>query len=109
MIRFADGWFLLGIPIVISLFWAAKKKRGFKFSSVKLFKRADTGKTVKHKIGKALVLCGLILSLVALARPQTTEKIDIIRQRGVDIAMLLDVSGSMQSIDLHRSSYGPCG
>jgi len=99
MIRFANWWFLLFIPVVIFLFWAVKKKRGLKFSSVKLLQRDGSGKTIKHKIGKALVLCGIILSLTALARPQTTITIDYIEQRGVDIAMILDVSGTMQSVD----------
>jgi len=99
MIRFANWWFLLLIPVVIYLFIAAKKKRGLKFSSVKLFKQAGSVKTVKHKIGKVLILCGVVLSLAALARPQTSIVFDIFNRQGVDIAVLLDVSGSMQSVD----------
>ena len=99
MVRFANWWFLLLIPIAIYLFWAAQKKRGLKFPSVKLLRKAYSGKTFKNKIGKVLALCGVILALVALARPQTTLRTDLIRQEGVDIAMVLDVSGSMQSVD----------
>jgi Ca-activated chloride channel family protein len=99
MIQFAHWWFLLPIPIVIYLFFAPKKIQGLQFSSVKLLKGAKNGKTIKHKIGKLLVLCGLILALIALARPQSTINNDSIRQMGIDIAMLLDVSGSMQSVD----------
>lgn len=99
MIRFASWWFLLLIPVAIYLFWFMRKKQGLKFSSVTLLQSAGKAKTIKHKIGKIIALCGVILSLTALARPQTTEKVDFIRQQGVDIAMLLDVSGSMQSVD----------
>lgn len=99
MIQFANWWFLLLIPVVIYLFLTAKKKQGLQFSSVKLLKSADNRKTIKHKIGKILILCGIILSLAALARPQTTIRTDLIQQQGIDIAMLLDVSGSMQSVD----------
>ena len=99
MVRFANWWFLLLIPIAVYLFWAAQKKRGIKFPSVKLLRKAYSGKTFKNKIGKLLVLCGVVLALVALARPQTTLRTDVIRQEGVDIAMVLDVSGSMQSVD----------
>jgi len=74
------------------------KKRGLKFSSVKMLRRAGGGKTVKHKIGKVFMLCGLIALAAALARPQTTAHAGFVRQRGVDIAMILDVSGSMQSV-----------
>lgn len=98
--RFASWWFLCLIPIVTALFFTASKKRGLKFSSVALLKSAGRPITAKHKIGKALVLCGLVLSLIALARPQTAEKAENIRRQGIDIAMLLDVSGTMQSADL---------
>jgi Ca-activated chloride channel family protein len=50
-------------------------------------------------VGKALVLLGLTLALIAMSRPQTREKTDFITRKGIDIAMLLDVSGSMQSVD----------
>ena len=97
--RFANWWFLLLIPAVIFLFWIARRKQGLKFSSVKLLRSAGAARTFRHKIGKILIVCGVILALIALARPQTTEKIDFIHQQGIDIAMILDVSGSMQSVD----------
>ena len=99
MLRFADWWFLLLIPIAIYLFWFLKRKQGLKFSSVKLLSKVGKIKTIKHKIGKIVVLCGVVLSIVALARPQTTIKTDYIQQHGIDIAIILDVSGSMQSVD----------
>ena len=99
MIRFAHWWFLLLIPVAIYLFCFLKKKRGLKFSSVKLLYHAGNKKTVKHKIGIFFVLCGVILSIIALARPQTTIRTDYILRRGIDIAIILDVSGSMQSVD----------
>ena len=99
MIRFANWWFLLLIPVAAYLFWALKRKRGLKFSSVKLLRSSGSGRSVKHLIGKGLILLGVIASLVALARPQTTIRTEYIPQQGVDIAMVLDVSGSMQSVD----------
>ncbi|MCL1873686.1 MAG: VWA domain-containing protein [Clostridiales bacterium] len=99
MIRFANWWFLLLIPIVIYLFWAVRKKKAIRFSSIKLLRQSGSKKNLKTKIGKALILSGLILALIALARPQSTEEVDNIQKQGIDIAMLLDVSGSMQSVD----------
>jgi len=99
MIRFAHWWFLLFIPVIIYLFIFVKKNRGLKFSSVKLLRKAGGGKTVKHIIGKIFVLLGVILLIAALARPQTAVKTDFIERQGIDIAVLLDVSGSMQSVD----------
>ena len=103
MIRFANWWFLLLIPVAAYLFWALKRKRGLKFSSVKLLRNAGSGRSFKHLVGKGLILLGVIASLVALARPQTTIRTDYAPQQGVDIAMILDVSGSMQSVDLYPS------
>ncbi|MCL2111637.1 MAG: VWA domain-containing protein [Clostridiales bacterium] len=99
MIHFANWWFLLLIPVVIFMFMALGKKRGLNFSSVKLLRSAGYRKTVKHKIGKILVCSGLILAVIALARPQTEDDNIIIMQQGIDIALILDVSGSMQSVD----------
>jgi len=99
MMRFANWQFLLLIPVAIGAFVFARKHSGLKFSSVKLLRRAGDKKTIKDKIGKILVLAGLILSLMAMARPQSTIKIEFTQKRGVDIAMIVDVSGSMQSVD----------
>jgi len=100
MIQFASWWFLLLIPVLIFLFWALnKKKQGIKFSSVKLLRHTGNKKTIKHKIGKSIILCGVILLIIALSRPQTSIYNEYIRQRGIDIAMVLDVSGTMQSVD----------
>jgi len=99
MIRFANWWFLLMIPLAIYLFVFGKKRRGLQFSSVKLLRSAGIKKTVKHVIGKVIVSCGVVLSLVALARPQTTERTDFLRRQGIDIAVILDVSGTMRSVD----------
>ena len=100
MIRFANGWFLLLIPVVAALFWIARNRRGLKFSSISLLKAAGHGSAWRRNIGKILVLGGLILSLAAMARPQTTERTESFRRQGIDIAMILDVSGTMQSADL---------
>jgi len=103
MIRFASGWFLLCIPAVLGLFLLNRKKRGLRFSSVALLRGAGRAQRLKHKAGKALVLCGLVLGLIALARPQGAERNESIRRQGIDIAILLDVSGTMQSVDLEPS------
>jgi len=104
MIRFANWQFLVLIPILILyLLWVFKKKRkqGLKFSSVKLLHNADNKKIIKHLIGKFLVLLAIILSITAMARPQTTMGTDYLQKLGIDIAMILDISGSMQSVDFN--------
>ena len=46
-----------------------------------------------------LRLLALALMIVAVARPQTSEATQIINGEGVDIALALDISGSMASLD----------
>ncbi len=99
MIHFASWYFLLLIPLVFFLFLMRKNKSVLKFSSVKLLESAGMKKTVKHKIGKYIILSGLTILLVALARPQLPQKAGPTSQKGIDITMALDVSGSMQSVD----------
>jgi len=99
MIRFAHPLFLFLIPVIAFLFLFLKRKSGIKFSSVALLRKAGSGKKLLYKTGKLLAFLGIAAAAVALARPQTTTQFDIFNRRGVDIAVVLDVSGSMQSVD----------
>jgi Ca-activated chloride channel homolog len=99
MIRLASWYFLLLIPLFIYIFLLRKEKSALKFSSVKLLMSSGMKKTVKHKIGRVVIVTGLAVLAVALARPQLTQNAGPVRQNGIDIAALLDVSGSMQSVD----------
>jgi len=47
----------------------------------------------------ALRMLTIILALIALARPQIVQGREIINGEGVEIALVLDVSGSMASLD----------
>ncbi|MFW5972155.1 MAG: vWA domain-containing protein [Bacillota bacterium] len=99
MFRFADWYFLLFIPLIIYLFFRKKKKDTLKFSSIKILKHGALKKTYKHIIGRALVVLAIILLITALARPQTSEEVGPIKQPGIDISVVLDVSGTMRSVD----------
>jgi Ca-activated chloride channel family protein len=46
-----------------------------------------------------LVYAGLVLGIVALARPQAALKGEEAKARGVDIMLVLDTSGSMRALD----------
>ena len=101
MIRFANWYFLFLIPLIIFVFWGlqSKRKSALKFSSVKLLMRSGMKKTIKHKIGKFIITLSLIMLTVAMARPQLVGDAAPIGQQGIDIALVLDVSGSMLSVD----------
>lgn len=103
MIRFANWYFLLLIPVIVYLLVIRKNKSALNFSSVKILEHGGMKKTIKHKIGKFVTSAGLILLIVALARPQLMENNAPIQESGIDIAVVLDVSGSMQSVDFEPS------
>ena len=60
-------------------------------------------KTIKHRIGKFVTTAAVILLIIALARPQILEGNLPVHEKGIDIAIVLDVSGSMQSVDFEPS------
>lgn len=97
--RLADWYYLFLIPLIIYLFFRSKKKSALKFSSVKLLKNRGYKNTIKHKIGRYIILTSLILLAIAMARPQLTKGNSPVFEQGIDIALALDVSGSMQSVD----------
>ena len=100
MFRFQNWYFLFLIPIIIYLFLLKKDKSSLSFSSVKLLKKAGLKETIKHRLGKYLITAALILLSIALARPQLIEDNIRIDQEGIDIALVLDVSSSMLSVDI---------
>src|ERR1051326_5746621 len=51
-------------------------------------------------IKAALLLAGLALLVVALARPQWGEKLQVFKGRGIDIVIVLDASKSMLATDV---------
>lgn len=97
--RLADWYYLIFIPLIIYLFFRSGKKSALKFSSVKLLKSYGYKNTIKHKIGRFFVVLSLVLMVLAMARPQLPQKNSPVSERGIDIAVALDVSGSMQSVD----------
>ncbi|WBW98253.1 vWA domain-containing protein [Oceanirhabdus sp. W0125-5] len=98
--RFANWYFFLLIPLVVYVFLWKKNKSAIKFSSVKLLMNSGMKKTIKHRIGKYFICAGVILLITALARPQLIDKEVDIKGEGIDIAVVLDISGSMESVDL---------
>ena len=52
-----------------------------------------------YKLGRYLTALSCVLLIMALARPQLSQNIIPASHRGIDIALILDVSGSMLSVD----------
>ena len=95
-------WLLVLIPALAYLFWWRRKTMvtELQFSSLKPFEKAPKSRRerIRHSpIG--LRLMSLACLIVALARPQSISSRQNISTEGIDIVLLLDVSGSMLAED----------
>ncbi|MCW8812492.1 MAG: VWA domain-containing protein [Psychromonas sp.] len=105
-ITFAYPWVLyvlLIIPVMIAwyIFRGMKIQSSVKYSSVNIFK--DIPSTLREKLRHipfAVRLLAIGLLIVALARPQSFNSGENVTTEGIDIAMVLDISGSMLAEDL---------
>ena len=105
-ITFAYPWVLyvlLIIPVMIAwyIFRGMKVQSSVKYSSVNIFKEIPS--TLREKLRHipfAVRLLAIGLLIVALARPQSFNSGENVTTEGIDIAMVLDISGSMLAEDL---------
>lgn len=95
-------WLLLLLPL---LAWDAVRREGRRRASIRFpvtasLRHVPAGwvQRLRH-LPLALRLIGLALLIVALARPQSGERMEETDSLGLDIALLLDVSTSMKTMD----------
>ncbi|MEW6193898.1 MAG: VWA domain-containing protein [Bacteroidota bacterium] len=110
MIRFTNIEFiyaLLIIPVLVILYWYLQKKQNMfleKFAGTKLH---DILMPMRSRLKSAykfgIFLFALALLLIALANPQVGTKIEEVKQVGIDVYILLDVSKSMLAEDIKPS------
>ena len=109
--RFAHPW-LLGLLLLLPLFlYLARGASGtfrpatLRYADVGLVKReGTTWRIVLMWVPTMLRWLAFVFLIVALARPQLGESRQIIRGEGVDIALALDISGSMASLDFEPNN-----
>ncbi|MCL4253953.1 MAG: VWA domain-containing protein [Anaerolineae bacterium] len=104
--RFAEPLFLLLIPTVAIFLWINHRSRlipapaSFLYPDIRLMGRvADTWRVRLHHLPTLLAIMGVILLIVALARPQTGDTREVIRGQGVAIVLAVDISESMSAPD----------
>lgn len=93
---------LLAIPALAYWYWKKKEKitPDVSFSSLQIFGKAPV--TLKEKLAHIpnyIRLLALALLIIAAARPQSFSSGENIYTEGIDIAMVLDISGSMLAED----------
>ena len=92
-------WLLLVIPIIIYLYHLAnrkKKKSAIKFSNLGIIKKASSKTIKRQKILFYIMLASLIFIILGLADPHLPLKQ---AKEGVNVVLVLDVSGSMLATD----------
>src|SRR5665213_1750618 len=103
MFRFANPeylWLLAVLPLL--LIWRGRRgpAPAIEYPSLALVR--EVARRTRSRFGYVLAglpLLALALLIVAVARPQQGESSATVHASGVDIMLLLDVSGSMQSLD----------
>ncbi len=96
-------WALLLIPALVVWYWRRHKKNtvDVRYSSLRPF--ASIKPTIKERLRHlpfAIRMLVLALLVVGLAKPQTTSRGENVYTEGIDIALVLDISGSMLAEDL---------
>ncbi|GAB6281408.1 MAG: VWA domain-containing protein [Ignavibacterium sp.] len=107
MFRFAEPNYLnllYLIPILIGLyiyFFISKKKSLDIFANKKLHSILFGRKSfLKDHFKFSLIIISIILLILSIAKPQLGSKMEEVKQSGIDIYILLDVSLSMNAEDL---------
>lgn len=97
-------WFILIIIPILMIFWYIFKRNTVAPSLILstapiLFKQKNNYKIVLKHLLFGLQIIALILIIIALARPQSSNNLQDIETEGIDIVLSLDVSGSMLARD----------
>ena len=105
--KFHDPWLLLLLLLVPVWLWRQRRlarRGGLQFSSVLPAQGADS---VWSRFGPSLLSllrgAALALAIVALARPQLGRSESRVKAEGIDIVLVVDISGSMQAMDYEQN------
>jgi len=106
ILRFATPWLLLLllIPLLLALLPLIKRRRRLpgtlQYSDLRLTNHLSPSLRQRARfLLPVLRLFALALLIIAVARPQSGRAREIISGEGVDIAIVLDISGSMAALD----------
>ncbi len=105
---FEHPWFLLALLPLLGAFWVRLRSRPatLKVSSLAAAREAGIGWRVRMRwLPSTLQLLALIILVVAMARPQMVDR-ELLSGEGIDIMIALDMSGSMNAIDLSEKAIG---
>jgi Ca-activated chloride channel homolog len=101
---------LLLIPVIGWQIWKRKKMQASMTipTTVFLNQIAKSWRVKLKWIPNALGIIAYLFIVIALARPQSSFRLNDIEMEGVDIVITLDVSGSMKSMDFKPNRLEAC-
>ncbi|NUN14701.1 MAG: VWA domain-containing protein [Myxococcales bacterium] len=91
---------LLLIPTAVWIFHRRRRPGTIRYSDVSAMRALKRPLLSRlFRLPDVLRLCGLAVLIVAAARPQTADY-EVLTGKGVDIVLALDMSGSMNAVDM---------
>jgi len=112
MLRFASPWLLLFLlmPLLLALLPLVARRRmlpaTLQYSDLRLTASSASLRQKGRFVLSLMRYLALVLLILALARPQSGSAREIITGEGVDIAIVLDISGSMAALDFEPNRLG---
>ena len=107
MVRFVNEEYLillLLIPLLMLVawwIWRVRKRAAERFATPAMMRRlAPEASEFKRPVKFGLMLLALALVILALANPQIGTRLQEVKQEGVDIFIVLDLSLSMKAEDI---------
>ncbi len=103
--QFANGeylWLLLLIPLLIAGVWWRRRSLYTEVQFSSLSSLDDGPRPIRERIRHlplALRLTGVAVLVIAFARPQSVSTRENVSTEGIDIVLVLDISGSMLAED----------
>lgn len=100
-------WALLLLPILVLLYIRYNKRHQAKLSlsTYRLLPKGSGGRSYLRALPFALELLALAAMIVALARPQDSNHWEERSIQGIDLVLAMDLSGSMQALDLKPNRF----
>lgn len=105
-------WLLCVIPLIVVVFYLKKRRQSRlldAFSSPGMMARLQPDASRRRPFIKMVLIClGVGFLIVALANPQRGSVLAEGEQRGIDMAVCIDVSNSMMAQDMKPSRMERC-
>lgn len=95
-------YLLLIIPVLVAFYVIKQHKASASLRVPGLQSFENSGKTFRNYLRHilyAIRIIAVLLLIIVLARPQSTDKFQDVSTEGIDIVMALDISGSMLARD----------